>query len=161
MDFYQLFEIAEIKAIQSAMEPSLASIWRKRCRDYSEMFHTPLHVVVNELDPSFVLQALYESKYPPSVANYELEELLEILYKIKDPLYSRMSQEETEELVDNVLNREIKRLSKKQRPTQEKIASDIKAADHKKKPKGGSMDFSQLDKLETKSETNKAGFDPQ
>src|ERR1700676_3956774 len=99
MDFYLLFELGQLKAIHLALEPSLESLWRIKCRDYSQIFHTPLHVVMNDLHPIMVLQALYETQYPPSIVNEELEELMDTLQKIKDPTYSRMTQQETEDLV--------------------------------------------------------------
>jgi hypothetical protein len=155
-DFYSLFELSQIKAIQSALDPSLDSIWRMRCRDYSVKFHTPLHTVINDLDPIFVLQQLNEDRYHPSVVEEELEELLETIYKIKDPTHSKMSDQETEDLVDAVLNREIQRLAKKKAPTQETIKAEIKQAESK--PKSGGMTFGDLEKMESKAEVNKAGF---
>lgn len=156
MDFYQLAELCQIKAIHAAIEPSFDSIFRIKCRQYSERFHTPLHIVVNELDPIFVLQNLYEVEYPPSIVDEELEELLDILQKIKDPKYSRMTAEETEELVDAVLNREIERAKKKKAPTQETIKSEIKASEVK--PKSGGMKFNDLETMESNAEANRGGF---
>ena len=152
VDFYSLFEIAQIRAINSAIVPTLDSIWRIRCRAYSEQFHTPLHVVMYELDPMFVMQQLYESQYTPGLVDEELEEMLDVLNKIKDPEYSRMSAQETEDLVDAVLNKEISRLAKKKAPTQENIKQEIKAAEAK--PKSGGMDFAELEKLESKENTS-------
>ena len=156
-DFFELFKLTQLRAINLALEPSAESIWRMRAREYSKKFHTPLHIVLNELDPVFVLQELSEDLYSPSIVDEELEELMDILYKTKDPNYSRMSREDLEALVDNVLNREIARAAKKKRPTQETIEREIKIAEAK--PKSGSMSFGELEELETKSETNKAGFD--
>ena len=155
LDFYSLFELAQIEAISVAIEPTMDSMWRSRCRDYSIRFHTPLHVVMNELNPMTVLQALYEDRYHPSIVQDELEELLDILNKIKDPSYARMSAEETEALVDAVLNREIARFEKKKKkaPTTDSIQADIKQA----QPKSGSMNFGELESLEAEKESGK-GF---
>lgn len=150
MQFYDLFEYAQIKAIESAISPSLESIWRSRCRLYSQKYHTPLHIVEDELDPLRVLGALYEDQYPPSIVNEELQELLDTLQKIKDPNYSRMTQAETEELVDAVLNRELARAAKKKPPNQQEIQNEI--VKEVTKPKSGSMDFGDLEKLESESE---------
>lgn len=158
MDFYSLFELAQIKAIHSAIEPSMDSIWRLRCREYSEKFHTPLHVVINELEPMFVLQQLYESDFPPSILDDELEDLLEKLYQIKDPSYTKMSKEELEELVDNVLNREIARSKKNKKDiTQETIIADVQKEEIKKQ-KSGSMNFKELEKLDSQQESSLSGF---
>ena len=156
--FYDLFEICRLKAIALAIDPTTESIYRMRCREYSEKFHTPLHIVEKELDPLFVLQHLYEVQYSPRVIDEELNEILEQLYRIKDPNYAPMSKEDMEDLVDAVLNKEIQRLSKKKRPTQETIQQEIKK-DEIKKPKSGSMSFGDLEKLEENIESSKAGFD--
>ena len=163
MDLYTLCEIAQLRAIHSAIDPSSESIYRLKCRQYSIMFHTPLHIVLDELDPLQVLTALYEEQYHPSIVEEECEELLDKLYTMKDPTYSRMSKEETEALVDAVINKEIERAKKKKRPTQETIQKDIKVAETTlpQKPKSGSMSFGSLEKLEAQSEANKAGFDDQ
>ena len=155
LNFYDLFELAQLRALSVALEPTAESIYRMRCRDFSQRFHTPLHLVY-ELDPMEVLLTLAEEKYPPSIVEEEGEDLLDILYRIKDPMYSRMSAEDTEAMVDSVINKEIKRLAKKRPPTPEKIASDIKEAEVK--PKSGGMSFDSLERLESKSESGKAGF---
>jgi hypothetical protein len=157
-DFYSLFDLAQIKAIQVALEPTLESIWLIRCREYSVKYHTPLHVVVNELDPMFVLQQLFEDRFTPSDAEEDLEGILEKLYKIKDPSYSRMTAAETEELVDAVLNKELKRLSKKKNTSEEKPKPKEKSV-VPPNPKSGSMSFGSLESLESKVEANKAGFE--
>ena len=158
INFYSLFELCELRAINAALDPTPESVWRIRCRQYSQMYHTPLHVVMNELDPTMVLQALYEDKYHPSVVEQECEDLLEKLYLIKDPTYSRMSKEDEEAMVDAVLNREIARAAKKRRPTQETIQADIKKAESKPLPKSGGMDFGNLEEIDGKAEANKEGF---
>jgi len=60
--------------------------------------------------------------------------------------------------VDAVLNKEIARLSKKKRPTEQTIQQEIKKAEAEK-PKSGSMNFEDLEKLEGSVESNKIGFD--
>jgi len=158
VNFYSLFEYCELKAIDACLDPTPDSIWRIRCRQYSEKFYTPLHVVMNELDPIMVLQALYEDKYHPSIVEQEAEDLLEKLYLIKDPTYRRVSREEEEAMVDAVLNREIARAAKKKPPTQQTIQEDIKKAEKKSLPKSGGMDFGNLEKIDSEAEASKSGF---
>jgi hypothetical protein len=157
MNFYDLFELSQLKAIQVALEPTLESVWRIRCREYSEKFCTPLHLVMNELDPQMVLQALYEEKYQPSEIDGEIDGILEMLYKIKDPNYSSISKEDLEDLVDSVLNKEIKRLSKKKKTTEEKITSE-KQPISAPKTKSGSMNFSEIEKIDSLNEEATSGF---
>lgn len=155
LNFYDFFELSTLKAINSALDPTLESIWRMRCRSYSQQFHTPLHEVYN-LDPMDVLLALAEERYTPSVAADEPEELLDILCKMKDPNYRKISQEETEDLVDAVLNKEIARANKRKAPTQEIIKAAVR--EDEARPKSGGMDFGSLEAMEAKAENNKEGF---
>ena len=152
MDFYTLLEVSQLKAIECALKPSADSIFRIKARQYSVTYHTPLHEVM-KLDPLLVLQALDEERYSPGSVDDDLDGILEQLYKIKDPTYDRMSKEDLESLVDTVLNKEIKRLSKKKRPTEETIQEEIKKA--KNKPKSGSMTFTDLEKIDSQSEPNR------
>lgn len=160
MDLSDLVEYSRIKAIQAAIEPTLDSIYRMKCREYSDRFKTPLHIVINELDPLFIFQHLYEDQFSYSVVDEDLEGLLDILHKIKDPEYSRMSKQETEDLVDAVMNREWKRHEQKKKTQQKeeptKVDPRIKTFSS---PKSGGMDFKKLEELEAKAETNKAGFE--
>jgi hypothetical protein len=158
-DFYSIFEIAQIRAMHEAIDPGMESIWRMKCREYSQRFYTPLHEV-SKLDPAFILQALYEEHYTPSVIAEEMEDILEKLYQIQDPNYVKLDQAVIEEMVDNVINKEIKRLSKKKRPTEEKVDKPLEKPIDKivNRPRSGSMDFSQLERIDAKSESNKPGF---
>jgi hypothetical protein len=158
VNFYSLFELCELRAINAALDPTPESVWRIRARQYSQMFHTPLHVVMNELDPVMVLQALYEDKYHPSIVEQECEDLLEKLYLIKDPTYRRVSKEEEEAMVDMVLNREIARAAKKKPPTQQVIQEEIKKAESKPAPKSGGIDFGNLEEIDSRGESSESGF---
>jgi len=154
-DLFTLFEIAQIKAIHNALEPTMDSIWRARCRDYSKRFYTPLHVVMEDLDPEMVLLALNEERYPISCVEEELPELMETLYKIKDPSYTSISKEDIEAMVDNVLNKENARYNKKK--TKEQI--EVKKTAPENILKSGGMSFSNLENIEAKAENNTAGFE--
>lgn len=158
MDFYSVIELEHLKAIQAALEPSLDSIWRLKCRAYSQKFFTPLHVVMNELDPIMVLQALYEDQYHPSAIGEEMDAILERLYTIKDPNYNAMSTEDLEDFVDAVLNKEIARLAKKNKTPEAKIPFEPSKPKAPEKPKSGGMKFNDLAAAEEKAEADKAGF---
>ena len=156
MNFYDLLEYCQIKAIYNAIDPNQESIYRIKCREYSTKFFTPLHIVQDQLDPLFVMQALYEDKYTPNIVDEELPELLEKLYKIKDPTYDPMPKEEMENLVDAVLNKEIQRLAKKKALTQETIQQEIKQVETKKPIK--KLDFGHLEALESEAEAGNSNF---
>lgn len=157
-DFYSILELAEIRAINAALMPSAESMYRARCRQYSIMFHTPLHVV-QELDPLFIIQSLQEEKYTYREVHDDLEGVLELLYRMKDPSYTSMSKEETENLVDAVLNKELERASKKKSPMQETYAKPVEQKPEPKiKPKSGSMSFGDLERTESDAEDGRNGF---
>lgn len=126
-------------------------------REYAETFHTPLHDVV-KLDPEFVLRHIYENKYSHSEVNGELEDFLEKLYQFKDPSYQRITNEETEALVDAVLNKELKRAGLQKETIGNKPVPQ-KEAKEPAKPKSGGMKFDDLEAQESKAEGPKAGFE--
>ena len=110
-----------------------------------------------------VLQALNEEKYTPRIADEELEEFTEILYKIKDPKYSRISKQDLEDMVDSVMNREIARAEKKKKanPAPKKPISRKDFVEIPKTPltpKSGGMNFGNLEKIDSDSEANGPGF---
>jgi hypothetical protein len=157
-DYYSLLEFEQLKAIQCALEPSLESAFRIKCRQYSDRFKTPLHLVM-DLNPAFVLQHLYEDQYSVQEVEEDLQNVLELLYKVRDPNYEPMDQQEIEGLVDAVLNKELARYDKKNKkaPTQQTIREDIKKVEQK--PKSGGMNFDDLGKSDEKAETNGPGFE--
>ena len=156
MNFYDLLECIQLKTILTALEPDSESLWRAKCRDYSQKFHTPLHLVF-DLDPEFVLLNLYEEDNTTKKINSNLDDVLDRLYRIQDPTYAPMLDEEVEELVDAVLMREMKRKgeikpdkSEKSvlaKPTLEKIAPIT----------SGGLKFDDLNKLEA-DEMGKGSF---
>lgn len=160
LDFYSLLEISELRAIYLAIDPTVDYIWRMKCREYSEKFYTPLHVVVNELDPDFVLQSLYEDKYSPKDTSEDIEGTLDVLYKMKDPNYSKLSAQQTEDFVDAALNK-LNKFSKKKedkKPVGPDKAMAKKTSEIAKKPKSGSMDFKELEKIDSENESGATGF---
>lgn len=163
MDFYSIIELEHLKAIYAALEPTLDSIWRLKCRAYSQRFFTPLHVVMNDLDPVMVLQALYEDQYHPSQIPEEMNDILEKLYTIRDPNYTAMSPQDIEDLVDAVLNKEIARFNK-----QKKVETKLPGLPPQKsllekkqepKPKSGGLQFDSVVEVDQKAEASKGGFE--
>jgi hypothetical protein len=163
MNFYDLIHHAELLAIGVALSPTPESIYSIRCREYSDRFRTPLHEVY-DLDPMFVLKNLYEDKYQPSEIHDEMEDLLDKLYTMQDPTYSRMNKQDLEDMVDAVMNKEIKRLAKTKDPITGELKNPLlakKTSDKEVKPippKGGSMSFESLEMSDEAAEGNKGGF---
>jgi len=164
MNLYDLIHHAELLAIGVAISPTPESIFAIRCREYSDRFRTPLHMVY-DLDPMFVLKNLYEDKYQPSEIQDELEDILDKLYTMQDPTYSRMNKQDLEDMVDAVMNKEIKRLAKAKDPITGELKNPLlakKTSENKKeeapKPKSGGLSFESLEMSDEAAEGNKGGF---
>lgn len=147
MDFYGLLEHIQVKSILFALSPNDQSIWRGMCREYSEKFHTPLHVVY-ELDAEFVLTNLFETEFSTKNVKKNLDEILDRLYRMRDPNYEAMDNAELEDLVDAVLNKEMKRKGE--------IRNDPKIEEPK--PTQGGVNFAGLDRMDEIAERGKSGF---
>jgi hypothetical protein len=57
------FSKLRLIATSDAIEQSLEYYWRRVCRDYSQRFHTPLHVVEGDLSPAYVFRHVVEEQY--------------------------------------------------------------------------------------------------
>lgn len=159
MNFYDLLETLYLKSVKTALDPDAEALWRAKCRAYSAKFNTPLHLV-NDLDPEFVLTNLYELENTREHVTENLEEILDKLYKARDPDYEPMDDEEVEDLVDAVLNKEIKRLGQKpilvaKPKNAEKVLAPIETAE----PKSGGLSFDNLNRQDEMSDFGKNGFE--
>lgn len=111
INFFEFLEQMQVRAIASALRPNADYIWREKCREYSVQFATPLHQVY-DLDPEFVISSLYEAEFSRAKVEENKEEVLGKLYRLNDPDYEEIEQEEIESLVDLVINKENKRRGK-------------------------------------------------
>jgi hypothetical protein len=59
---FNIFSLEYSKALLSAAEPTALSSERNIRRQYSILFHTPLHIA-HTLDFTFILQNMYEHKF--------------------------------------------------------------------------------------------------
>lgn len=111
---YDLMDLAEAYAIEAKLNPSEDSLWRSLERKYSKAFSTPLHQVA-DLDPTYVLNALYEN----SLEEYKLKddedlnEVIEILNRLQDPNYDAANEAEELEYNKQALKEEEERLAKR------------------------------------------------
>lgn len=60
-NFFELFELASYAAVNDSLHRDGAYTFRRICREYSRMFHTPLHEVM-EMDIPHVLQMVMEGR---------------------------------------------------------------------------------------------------
>lgn len=147
MDFYDILEHIQVKSILFALSPNDQYIWRRMCREYSEKFHTALDRV-HQLDPEFVLTNLFEEEFSTTNVKKNLDEILDRLYRLRDPNYEVLDDAALEDLVDAVLSKEMKRKGE--------VRNDPKLEEPK--PTQGAMNFSGLDHMDEIAERGKSGF---
>lgn len=151
MNIFELSDLAELRAIESKFNRTEDSMWRDIERQYSIKFYTPLHQV-SELDPLFILQALFESKYDSLSLSEDadLNSLLDRLYTIQDPSYdieAEKAELEYNKLAEKEEEERIAKLAakKKKKEATQKITSEKKSPID---PVNGGVDLSYLASLQ-------------
>jgi len=152
IDFSELLEYCRIEAIASKMAPTEDSIYRSICRDYSEMFHTPLHMVL-EMDPLHVVLNVYEKQAEGmDTTDYQkLELIMDTIMGIEDPNYEAKKSKEQEEF-DRKAELEEEERIKAGKPIyqpKKKTLSKNEEAPDKKLPKGGLINLDYLSKQDS------------
>jgi hypothetical protein len=152
MNFLHISEIIEccqVEAIANKLDPTNAVRWQRFCRDYSKVFNTPYHQVL-QMDPEFVILAVYEEQLDNVDVEEKMEELMDRVLSIEDPDYEktkeqdilefmRMSEEEEEERIKAgkpVFQKKKKSIPKKE----EKLPENL--------PTSGGINLSYLEKLD-------------
>jgi hypothetical protein len=107
-DFLKIHDIA----LAQVIEPNTEYYYRNICRWYSEKFHTPLHVVETELQPSYVLRHYYEVGF----SQMKDEELDSALFKAVNPEH----EEDTEEDIQNFIKQVVEEAKSKQKKSDNK-----------------------------------------
>lgn len=139
ISLFELLSISQLEAVEAKLNPTEASVWRSIERKYSTTFSTPLHEV-SKLDPLFVISHVYENQ----LENYdlddekELQEFLNILYKLEDPDYDAKREQDEEEYNKKAVREEEARLKR--------IAAKKAAKNNppKELPKAGGINLSYL-----------------
>jgi len=98
IEFQDLLDYCRAEALASKVSPTEDSVWRSICRDYSEMFHTPLHLVL-QMDAEHVVLNVYEKQAEGlDIEDYQkLEYIMDVLRTIEDPNYEAVKSKEQEE----------------------------------------------------------------
>lgn len=99
MSLRDLQESCLAKAIMDKLDPDELSDYKFICRQYSKAFHTPLHVVENDLDPADVISAYYSDVYDGIDLDEKGEEVLDTIYELQDPNYAKEKREELKEFM--------------------------------------------------------------
>lgn len=118
-DFLKLHDIA----LADTLSPNLAYHYRAMCRWYAEKFHTALHIVENELPPSYVVRHYYEA----NMASMDDEDIDLMVFKALNPDFNEEDEEDLAEFI-SMVEKEDKtrqeRLAKKKQSLEGKKPSD-------------------------------------
>lgn len=122
-DFLKIHDIA----LAQVIEPNVEYYYRNICRWYSEKFHTPLHIVETELQPSYVLKHYYEVGF----GQMKSEELDSAIFKAVNPDF----EEDTEEDIQNFIKQVTEEAKSKQKKSnnlkeQQSLESQTKSSDN-------------------------------
>lgn len=165
MIFEDLMNYCKAEAIASLVDPTYESIYRYLCREYSTKFHTPLDQVF-KLDPEFVMLHVWESRYEKMDLDDELENILDTIYTMQDPEYSKAKADEQQAFDEQAEKEEEERiasgesltahLKKNQKKNSKGKNKDIEKVPSPGLPKSGGIDMEKLKHLE--KEEKEGGF---
>ena|ERR1035437_7158625 len=163
INFRDLLDLCRAESLANLMEPTESSIWRSICREYSTKFHTPLNLVMDKLDPYFVILNVYEQQLESFDLDENLEQILDTAYSLADPNYSKQKEEEQKSFDEQAEKEEKERvesgeslltyLARKSSKNKKKAKKAPKA---KKMPKSGGINMEALSHLQ---EEDQGSFD--
>lgn len=89
------FEALNLIALKGAIQPDAESNLRYVMRWYSKLFHTPLHVVMQEVPIEDVWLAFYEERYS-GLKRDDLDEFIALALETPDERATRLDAEDAE-----------------------------------------------------------------
>lgn len=157
MEFNDLAEYCQAKALADKLHYTDEASWRSFCRRYSKLFHTPLHVV-ETLDAATVLLAVYEEQLDDVDLDNNMEVILDMIYTLEDPEYAKQKKDELKQFIKDSEDEEEER-QKTGRPIHKLLADENKASRQKtlletpptldpKLPHSGGINLSYLEKFD-------------
>jgi hypothetical protein len=165
MSFKDLIDFCSADALANSMEPTEDAVWKSICREYSTKFHTPLHLVLNALDPELVISQVYASRLENVDHEENLDSILDSIYTMEDPTYSKDKAAEQQAFDEQAEKDENERLergeslfkhlisrSTKNNATKMKQILKKKTPKPKPMPKQGGIDMDKLAHLAAEEE---------
>ena len=94
-----LVDFCRAEALSGKFYPTEVSDWRWFCREYSKSFHTPLHIVMTELDPEHVILCVLEEGLDAKrlTKREDFDKIVEELRRLEDPDYDANRVKEIED----------------------------------------------------------------
>lgn len=108
-----LYDLAQMEAIENVLDPTDAYIHRRICRWYSKTFHTPLHEVF-KLDLYDVLTHYYEA----TMEEFEPNDLYDKAIADFMPDLAERQDQEAEDYAKSLEAEQVRTLAKKGNKTQ-------------------------------------------
>lgn len=160
MEFKDLADFCQAQAIANKLHPTDEAVFRQFCREYSVIFHTPYHEVL-QFDPDFVILAVYEHQLDNYDVETGIEKLLDTIYGLEDPEYAQQKRDELEEFIREAEEEEELRLEEG-RPIHKALKDENEVSlkntpkntplpQNKNLPQGGGINLSYLEKEENGS----------
>jgi hypothetical protein len=153
MSFRDFIETFQSQALSDKLAPSDQASWNYICREYSKIFHTPLHEVF-KLSPEFVCLHIFAEQ----LSNVDIEENLELLQDklsaLLDPEFDIKRERAYREELKQIQEQENLRLAEgravhpsldkktKKEPPKEELPSDL--------PKQGGLSAALIKQLQDK-----------
>lgn len=148
MNFRDIVEVAWAEAFASKLDGDEAAMYRGICRIYSKTFHTPLHVVENELDPLYVVRSVYEDQLDSSKLDdvETVQKMLEMIYSLEDPNYEVEQEGDLKEFMEEAEQEESERVKSGTKLFKHLSAKKKESTEPAKElPKSGGINLAYLD----------------
>lgn len=110
MSFRDFIESTQSIALAQKLSPDDESNWNYICREYSKIFHTPLHEVI-KLPPEFVCINIFAEQFSKMDIEENLENLQDVLSGLLDPEFDIKRERAFREELKNIQDAENKRLA--------------------------------------------------
>jgi hypothetical protein len=152
----EIVEFCKADALAYRLMPSEVSDYRYFCREYSKMFHTPLHIVFT-LPPENVILAYFEEEFEKKNLSIDddFDSVVEEVRRIEDPEYDATQEKEFSEFVEGIELFEEGRLARGDgipNPRKKKVNAPPEATlddePNPDLPKQGSIDMSRFNQDE-------------
>jgi len=154
VSYKDLLDLCQVEAIAAKLAPDELAIHRYYCRQYSKLFHTPLHVA-QSLDPALVIRAVIEDRLDGEDEMDEIEKYLDVVYMVEDPEYVTQRQQQEEDYLAQAQEEEAERvrLGKPIHPALKGESTLVPDAPPKTNlPKSGGINMAALKHLESEEQ---------
>jgi hypothetical protein len=143
MSFSEILELAQAQALSDRLHPTEISVYEKFCREYSKLFSTPLHEVL-DMSMEHVLKNLFSDSLAQWSTEDDLDQFLDLVGSLQDPEYDAKKEKQRREEMRNIEEQEALRI-KENRPIHESLVpKQPKAEVPKQLPKSGGINMEAL-----------------